>query len=304
MRVAITGGTGFIGAALCRALRADGHTVRVLSRHPASAQRQLGPDIEAANWSADRAETPPEALQGVDAIVNLAGESIAGHRWSDEQKTRIRSSRVDGTSALVQAMEQVADPPRILLSASATGYYGPLGAEPVDESAPAGEDFLSQVCQEWERAALRAEASGTRVALIRTGVVLGPDGGALAKLLPPFRMFLGGPLGSGRQGFPWVHRDDVVGIYRWALATEQVVGALNATGPEMLDNRQFSEVLGRILSRPSWLPVPDFALKLLLGEMAEALLLQGQKVAPARTQALGYVFRYQTAEAALRQMLA
>lgn len=304
MRVAITGGTGFIGAALCRALRADGHTVRVLSRHPASAQRQLGPDIEAANWSAERAETPLEALQGVDAIVNLAGESIAGHRWSDEQKTRIRSSRVDGTSALVQAMEQVADPPRILLSASATGYYGPLGAEPVDESAPAGEDFLSQVCQEWERAALRAEASGTRVALIRTGVVLGPDGGALAKLLPPFRMFLGGPLGSGRQGFPWVHRDDVVGIYRWALATEQVVGALNATGPEMLDNRQFSEVLGRILSRPSWLPVPDFALKLLLGEMAEALLLQGQKVAPARTQALGYVFRYQTAEAALRQMLA
>jgi uncharacterized protein (TIGR01777 family) len=200
-------------------------------------------------------------------------------------------------------MGQVADPPRVLLSASATGYYGPLGAEPVDESAPAGSDFLSQVCQEWERAALRAEAGGTRVALIRTGVVLGPEGGALAKLLPPFRLFIGGPLGSGRPGFPWVHRDDVVGIYRWALSTEQAVGALNATGPEMLDNRQFSKVLGRVLGRPSWLPVPDFALKILLGEMAEPLLLQAQKVAPARTRQLGYVFRYQTAESALREVL-
>jgi uncharacterized protein len=303
VRVAITGGTGFIGAALCRALRADGHTVRVLSRNPTSAQRRLGPDFEVVDWTLERAEVPPESLLGVDAVVNLAGESIAGRRWSDAQKSRIRSSRVDGTSALVQAMGQVADPPRVLLSASATGYYGPLGAEPVDESAPAGSDFLSQVCQEWERAALRAEAGGTRVALIRTGVVLGPGGGALAKLLPPFRMFIGGPLGSGRQGFPWVHRDDVVGIYRWALATEQAVGALNATGPEMLDNRQFSEVLGRVLGRPSWLPVPAFALKLLLGEMAEPLLLQGQKVAPARTRQLGYVFRYPTAESALREVL-
>jgi uncharacterized protein (TIGR01777 family) len=303
MRVAITGGTGFIGAALCRALRSDGHTVRVLSRDPGSAQRRLGPDIEVAQWSLERAEAPPEALQGVNAVVNLAGESIAGRRWNDEQMARIRSSRVDGTNALVQAMGRVTDPPRVLLSASGTGYYGPLGDEPVDESAPAGADFLSQVCQEWERAALTAEASGTRVALIRTGVALGPDGGALAKLLPPFRMFVGGPLGNGRQGFPWVHRDDVVGVYRWALGAEQAAGALNATGPEMLDNRQFSEVLGRVLGRPSWLAMPGFALKLLLGEMAEPLLLRGQKVAPTRTQALGYEFRYATAEAALRQVL-
>jgi uncharacterized protein len=173
----------------------------------------------------------------------------------------------------------------------------------VDESTPPGSDFLAEVCTAWERAALGARDFGARVGLIRTGVVLGPGGGALARLLPPFRLFAGGPLGSGRQGFPWVHLDDVVGIYRWALGTDQASGPLNATGPELLDNRSFSAVLGRVLGRPSWAPVPGLALKLMLGEMAESLLLQGQKVLPRRTQELGYTFRYQTAEAALRQIL-
>jgi uncharacterized protein (TIGR01777 family) len=303
MRVAVTGGTGFIGSALCRAFLADGHTVRVLSRDPASAQRKLGTGVEAVAWTTGLPRTAAAALEGVDAIVNLAGEPIAGRRWSSAQKERIHASRVDGTRELVQAMKLLNPRPPVLLSASATGYYGPLGEQPVDESAPAGRDFLGQVCQEWEQAALAAEGDGTRVALVRTGIVLGPDGGALAKLLPPFKMFVGGPLGDGRQGFPWVHLDDVVGIYRWALTADLAAGPLNATGPELLDNRQFSVVLGRVLGRPSFLPAPGFALKLLLGEMAQPLLLQGQKVAPTRTQALGYSFRYQTAEAALRQIL-
>jgi uncharacterized protein (TIGR01777 family) len=303
MRIVVSGGSGFIGAALCRALVADGHTPIVLTRDPERARRQLGAAVEAVRWSPGQAGDWEAALDGADGVINLAGESIAARRWTATQKAAIRQSRHDATRSLVAALERAPRRPRALISASATGYYGPRGREPVDESTPPGEDFLASVCREWEAAARAAEPLGVRVALVRTGVVLGEGGGALERLLPPFKLFVGGPLGSGRQGFPWVHLADVVGIYRWALGDARVDGPLNATGPELLTNRQFCQELGRAFKRPCWAPVPGFALELLLGELARPLLLQGQKVAPRRTQELGYRFRFSTAEAALRDLL-
>jgi uncharacterized protein (TIGR01777 family) len=242
-------------------------------------------------------------MDGADAAINLAGESIAGKRWSVEQKARIRDSRIRATRGVVEAIRDAAHRPGTLVNASATGYYGPRGDEPVDETTGPGDDFLAQVCRDWEREALAAESLGVRVVLVRTGVALGRGGGALEKLLPPFKAFVGGPLGSGRQGFPWVHRDDVLGIYRWALENESVRGPVNATGPELVDNRAFSRTLGKVLGRPSWAPVPGFALKLLVGEMAGPLLLEGQHVRPTRTEELGYRFKFRTVEAALQDLL-
>jgi len=303
VRVVVTGGTGFIGSALCANLVAAGHLPVVLTRDPTGARRKLGEPVEAVAWEPPRAGGWTQALNGTDAVINLAGESIAAKRWSARQKRAIRESRVATTRTLVEALAGLASRPKVLISASASGYYGPRGDLPVDESAAPGTDFLAQVCSDWEREAQAAEALGLRVALIRTGVVLGRNGGALQKLLPPFRVFVGGPLGSGRQGFPWVHLDDLVGIYRLALEQESVAGPLNAAGPAPLTNRQFCQALGRALGRPCWLPVPAFALKILLGELAEPLLLQGQKLIPARTEQLGYQFKYRTAEAALRNVV-
>jgi uncharacterized protein (TIGR01777 family) len=300
MRVVVTGGAGFIGRALCRALVATGHQPLVLSRQPARAGQALEAGVRAVEYEPERAETIVDHLIGQEAVVHLAGESIAAGRWTAEQKARIRDSRVLGTRALVEAMRRSTGGPRVLLSASASGYYGPRGVEPVDESTPPGNDFLAQTCQAWEAEAREAESFGARVVVVRTGVVLGPGSEALKKLALPFKLFVGGPLGSGRQGFPWVHVDDVVGVYSWALENSQVSGAVNATGPEMLDNRAFCQALGRVLGRPCWAPVPGPILRIALGEMADALLLQGQKVLPKRTEELGYGFRYRTAEAALR----
>jgi uncharacterized protein len=303
MRVVVTGGTGFIGTALCQRLLQDGHTPVVLTRDPAVAKRRLTAGVETTSWSPGQGGDWRAALDGSDAVINLAGESIAGRRWTARQKALIRDSRIQGTRALVQAISAVDRPPGVLLSASGTGYYGPRGAEPVDESTPPGDDFLATLCEEWEQAALDAEPLGVRVAVIRTGVVLGEKGGALEKILPPFKLFAGGPFGSGRQGFPWVHLADVVGIYLWALTEARASGPLNATGPEQVDNREFCQALGRVLDRPCWLPVPAFMLRMLLGEMADPLLLQGQKVLPERTRHLGYRFRYSTVESALRDVL-
>jgi uncharacterized protein (TIGR01777 family) len=303
MRVIVTGGTGFIGNTLCRRLRSEGHTPVVLSRNAEAARNSLGAGVEAVAWRPGASGPWQSSLEGADAVINLAGESIAARRWSPGQKSAIRESRLEGTRSLVEAMAAADRPPRVLLNASATGYYGPRGSEPVDESTPPGSDFLASVCQAWEQTALVAESLGVRVACVRTGVVLAGRGGALAKMLPPFRLFLGGPFGSGRQGFPWVHLDDVVGIYVWALGAAGVAGPLNATAPELVDNRQFCQTLGRVLGRPCWLPVPGFALRVLLGEMADPLLLQGQKVLPTRTQQLGYQFQFPGLEDALRDLL-
>lgn len=302
MRVIVTGGTGFVGRALCQELRAAGHQPVVLTRNRARAQERLGSGVEIQDWDPSRPSDLRDVLEGADAIVNLAGAPIDGQRWTAAYKAAIRESRVQATRALVEAMRQSAQRPRVLVNASATGYYGPRGDELVDEQTPPGADFLAQVCQAWEQEARAAEALGVRVALVRTGVVLGRGGGALARMLLPYRLFVGGPIGSGRQGFPWVHLADVVGIYRWAVENDAVNGPLNATGPQPLTNREFSEALGRALGRPSWLPVPGLALKLLFGELAETALLQGQKVVPVRTEQLGYQFRFRTVEAALRDL--
>jgi uncharacterized protein (TIGR01777 family) len=303
MRVVVTGGTGFIGSELCRQLAASGHDPVVLTRDPPSAERRLGPGVQVRRWQPREPGDWQRALHGADGVINLAGESIGARRWTTAQKTAIRDSRIVGTRLLVEAIGRAEPRPRVLLSASASGYYGPRGDEPVLESDRPGDDFLARVCREWEREARAAESLGLRVALIRTGVALGRNGGALARLLPAFKMFAGGPLGSGRQGFPWVHLADVVGIYLWALQEDAVAGPLNASGPEPLTNRQFCQALGRALGRPCWAPVPAFVLKILLGEMAEPLLLHGQRMVPARTQQLGYRFKFQTAEAALRDIL-
>ena len=288
MRVLVTGGTGFIGAPLCRALRGAGHSVTIVTRDPAHAE---GP---AVGW-----DGVANAVAWSDAVVNLAGEPIAGHRWSTARKQRIRDSRVQATQDLVDAVAAASTRPQVLVSASAVGYYGPHGDEPLDETAGPGTDFLAQVCQAWEQEAERAEQRGMRVVRLRIGVVLAADGGALAQMLPLFRAFLGGRLGSGRQWMSWIHRDDVTGLIVDALVDTRYTGAVNATAPTPVTNRDFTRALGRVLARPTVLPAPAFALRLALGEMAD-MLLTGQRVRPAAAERLGYRFRYRDLEPALR----
>ena len=232
-------------------------------------------------------------------MVNLAGESIAGKRWTAVQKQRILDSRMLATRSLVAAIQAAAVPPSVFVSGSAVGYYGPRGSEAATEETPAGSDFLAHVCEQWEHEARRAESDRTRVARIRTGIVLEKDGGALPEMLPPFRFGAGGPVGSGRQYWPWIHRDDWVALVRWAIATPAASGAINATGPHPVPNAEFARALGRAMHRPAFMPAPGFALKLLLGEMAEALLLSGQNAVPAKALRDGFQFRYNTVDEAL-----
>jgi uncharacterized protein (TIGR01777 family) len=241
----------------------------------------------------------PDAVREADALVNLAGEPIAARRWRSAQKKRIRESRVEVTRALVAAVGGATQRPRILVSASAIGYYGPRGDEPLDENAPAGTGFLAEVCQAWEREALTAEPLGLRVVRLRIGIVLAAGGGALAQMIPPFRRFLGGPIGSGTQWMSWIHRDDVTGLVVDALENESYRGAVNATAPNPVTNRDFASALGAVLSRPARLRTPAWVLRLAVGEMA-GLLLTGQRVLPRAAQTLGYRWRYPELGAALR----
>lgn len=302
MKVVVTGATGFIGAPLCRALRDAGHEVVALSRRVAEARAMLGDGISAAEWDARSSGPWEQELSGAGAIVNLAGESIARKAWTPKQKEVLRASRVDATRALVSAMEKQAQRPAVLANASAVGYYGPHGDETLTEESPPGNDFLAGVVKEWEAAAREAEPLGVRVVRMRLGTVLGEGGGALAKLVPPFRAFLGGPLGSGRQWVSWVHRDDVIGIALWALENQDVSGAVNVTAPEPVTMREFARTLGKVLGRPSWAPVPAVALRALMGEMAD-IVLNGQRVLPAVAERLGYQFRYPQLEGALKSIL-
>jgi uncharacterized protein len=292
MKIVIAGGTGFIGQALVARWNQDGHQLRVLSRRPRGAHEvEWTPDGTSGPWAS--------TLDGADAVVNLAGESIASGRWTAARKGRIRDSRIRATRSLVAAIESVPRRPTVFLSGSAIGYYGPRGDEPVTEETPPGDDFLASVCREWEGEALKA-ARWTRVVLLRTGIVLERDGGALPQMALPFKLFAGGPVGSGRQYQPWIHRDDWVGMATWALRTPEMTGPLNVTAPNPVTNREFAQTLGRILHRPAIMPAPAFAMRAALGEMADALLLTGARVIPARAQALGFAFRYPTLEAALR----
>ena len=300
MRVALTGATGLVGRRLVAALRERGDDVTVLSRSPDRARAAL--DVEAAAWDPAAGPAPAEALAGRDAVVNLAGEPVA-QRWNDEVKRRIHDSRVAGTRNLVAGL-RAADPrPRVLVSASGVGYYGPHGDERVTESGPPADDFLARLSVDWEGAAQTASELGVRVACIRTGVVLDPRGGALRQMLPPFRLGLGGPVAGGRQYMPWIHADDHVGVYLAALDGEDWSGAFNATAPEPVTNREFSKALGRALRRPAVAPVPRFALRLMFGEMGD-IVATGVRAVPERALALGHAFAHPDLDQALKDLLA
>lgn len=290
MNILITGGRGFIGTPLTRELRNAGHKVTITTRRRTDAKDQL-------TWNPPEL-IPPDTVSRFDAIINLAGEPIAPDRWTAEKKKRILSSRVDTTRALVRSIHNAVSKPRILISASAIGYYGPHGDEFITEEGPAASDFLSDVCVQWEKEAYKAEEFGVRVVTVRLGGVLELDGGALSQMIIPFRFFLGGPIGSGNQWFSWIHRDDVIGMIMYALENPSVSGPVNVTAPNPVTNREFSQALGAAMNRPSRLAVPGFMVKLTLGELG-AVLLTGQRVIPEKIMKAGYQFKYTNVDKAL-----
>lgn len=293
MRILITGGSGFIGQALCEQLQRAGHRLTVWSRHP----RQAAQRLSGVHVIEDLAEA-----NEIEAVVNLAGAPIVARRWSTQRKQEIRDSRIGVTEKLLRWMAPQLRRPHVLVSGSAVGYYGPRDDTPLDESAPAGEDFAALLCRDWEHEAMEAEALGLRVCRLRTGVVLGANGGALEKMLLPFRLGLGGPMGDGRQWLSWIHREDLVNLIQWLLEHEQAGGAYNGTAPEPVPQREFARTLGRVLHRPAVLPMPAFALRLALGEAA-SMLLTGQRVLPVHAMAEGFMFRYPNLQGALREVL-
>ncbi len=296
MKVLVSGSSGLIGSALLPFLTARDHTVHRLVRSARPSQVDVAWDPSAARIDATR-------LSGIDAAVHLAGESIAGGRWTAQRKARIRDSRVEGTRLLAEALGQSPQPPKVLVCASAVGFYGDRGSEQVDEESASGEGFLAEVCREWEAAAAPAAARGIRVVHLRIGVVLSAAGGALATMLTPFRLGLGGVVGSGDQYMSWIALDDVVGAIYHALITQALSGPVNAVAPTPVTNREFTKTLGRVLSRPTLLPIPAFAARLAFGEMADELLLSSTRVAPTKLQATGYRFRFPELEGALRHLL-
>jgi uncharacterized protein len=301
VRVAVTGATGTIGRQLVEALIERGDDVTVLSRDADKAERTFGGRVRAVGWRNPKAESPPqEALAGCDGVIHLLGEPVS-QRWSDAAKQEIRDSRVLATRNLVSALEAVAaeQRPRVLVSQSASGYYGPQGDQPVDERHGPADDFLARVCVDWEAEAARAGELGIRVAITRTGVVLSESGGALAKMLPPFKLGVGGPIAGGRQYVPWIHADDVVGGLLFCLDSGGASGPVNLTAPEPVTNKELSHALGRVLKRPSFAPVPALAVKTLYGEVAQ-IVTTGVRAVPRRLQELGYRFRQPELEPALR----
>jgi uncharacterized protein (TIGR01777 family) len=297
MRLVVTGATGFIGTPLCARLLEQGHTLTLFTRgsprDPGSATKRW------LHWTPGSLREWGTALNGVDGVINLAGEPIAAKKWTHLQRHRIETSRVDGTNSLVQAIARAAVRPKFLISASAVGYYGPRGDETVTEETPPGDDFLSFVCREWEEEAKKAEELGLRVVRVRTGIVLGSGGGALAKMVEPFKFFVGGAIGSGQQWMSWIHLEDHVRLIIDLIENTQASGPVNATAPNPVRNKEFCQTLAKVLRRPCWAPVPGFALKLVLGDMAN-MLLTGQRVVPAAAQKLGFQFRYPTLEEALQ----
>ncbi|HAX42989.1 MAG TPA: TIGR01777 family oxidoreductase [Bryobacteraceae bacterium] len=278
MRVALTGARGFVGSALTELLQNQGHETKALSRWPS-----------------------PADLEGVEAVVHLAGEPVA-QRWTAEAKRRIRDSRVLGTRHLVESIKSLEIKPKVVLCASATGFYGHRGDEVLTEESGAGEGFLAETCREWENEAKLLETLGVRVVFVRIGIVLGRGGGALAKMLPPFRLGVGGRLSHGKQWMSWIHREDLARLMAWALEKEELRGVVNGTAPGAVTNAQFTRVLARVLRRPAVFPVPEFVLKLAFGEMAR-VLLESQRVKPEVAEEKGFVFKYPDLEPALRELL-
>lgn len=301
MRVLVTGATGFIGRALVPVLRRSGHSVTVWTRSEKGARGRLGDDVDIVD-AAGGLRAMTAAIERSDAVVNLAGEPILGGRWTAARRAELRQSRVETTALVVAATEAAKKRPAVLVSGSAVGWYGDRGEEVLTEDSPPGDDFLSRLCAEWEEAARRAERLGVRVVLLRTGVVLGRDGGALAQMLPPFRMGAGGPIGSGRQYLPWIHLHDLVGIILAALRDDRYVGPINGVAPAPVRSREFAAALGRALGRPALLPLPAIALRVLFGEGA-VVLLASQRAVPAALGDNGFTFEYPSLDAALHQIV-
>jgi uncharacterized protein len=300
MKVAITGATGFVGSRLVEQLQAQGHQPLILTRKPAAASRTF-PNVEIVAYTPTESGDWQQAIAGCDAVVNLAGEPIAEKRWTPQEKEEILNSRKLGTQKIVEAIAQANPKPQVLVNASAIGYYGTSETATFDETSPSGNDFLAEVCQAWEAQAQTVKAAGVRLVILRFGIVLG-NGGALAKMIPPFQLFAGGPLGTGQQWVAWIHRDDLVRLIIEALTRPDMEGVFNATAPNPVRMSEFCQVLGDVLHRPSWLPVPSFALEALLGEGAK-VVLEGQQVLPKRTTTSGFEYRYPTVKQALEEIL-
>ena len=297
MIVAVTGATGLIGSALAGALEADGHLVRRIVRPPARAQEH---DIR---WDPAAGTIDAVELGGVDATVHLGGANVAGHRWTKSYKAQIRDSRVLGTRLLCKTIAGMLTKPAVMLSASAVGYYGDRGDEQVDESSPPGRGFLADVCQQWEAETTAARDAGVRVVNLRFGVVLSREGGALAQMLTPFKLGVGGVIGSGRQYISWIALDDAVRVIKFALQAAAIAGPVNAVAPDPVTNRQFTETLGRVLGRPTVMPMPAFAARLAFGEMADEMLLTGVRALPHALKNAGFAFQHSQLEQALRHIL-
>ena len=304
MKIVVTGGTGFSGRALCAALAADGHDVVVLSRFSGGAYQGVrhvrAQVIRDANGAYRYEPQGIAEIDGANAVINLAGAGIADSRWTPARKALLHESRLSVTRALTSAIRGTASPPSVFISGSAVGYYGSDFAKVFDESAPAGSDFLAQLCADWEQAAREAESESCRVVILRTGLVLARGGGLLAKMKPPFMFFVGGPTGSGRQWMSWIHRDDWIAMVRWAMTSASVRGPINVVAPVAVTNADFSSAFGRALHRPSLFPVPAFVLRLMFGEMADGAVLASQRVVPTAAQAGGFTYTYGDIDSALR----
>lgn len=302
-RIVVSGGTGLIGSALCKALREGGYHVTVLSRSPESARQQLADlDIDCVAWGVEHQETWKDVVDGAYAVVNLAGETIAGI-WTKRKQRAILESRVRSGQAINDAVTTAAEKPTLLIQASAVGYYGNRGDEVLDERAAGGSGFLAGVVGQWEESTLSVERAGVRRAIIRTGLVLDSRGGFLPRFSLPFRFLAGGPMGSGSQWMPWIHLNDEVRAIRFLMENEQLSGVFNLASPNPVMNREFGKTLGRVMGRPFWFPAPGFALKTLLGRMADELLLSGQRAIPERLLAAGFEFTHPHLEPALKDVL-
>jgi hypothetical protein len=298
MNIVIAGGTGLIGNRLLERCSREGHDVVVLTR---SIHAPYG-STRYATWNGRDVGPWTDAIDGADVIINLSGASVAGGRWTAKRKGLIRESRILATRALVEAMLRVARRPRVLVNASGVGYYGDVEDGHVTEDALSGQDFLAEVCRDWENEARRAETAGVRVAMLRTGMVLDPDGGALSRLILPFRFFVGGRLGTGRQWLPWIHHEDMVGAILHITASPGLSGPVNITSPHAVRMEEFCGVLGRVMRRPSWAPVPEFVLKAILGEMA-GIILTGQQAVPSKLVSSGFRHQFAGLEEALSEVL-
>lgn len=297
MRILICGASGLIGKALTKTLEAKGCELLLAGRKEPQDERQT-------KWTIEDGFAEPERLEGLDAVIHLAGESVSALRWTDEKKASIRSSRVDGTRSVVDALAKLKSRPKVLISGSAVGFYGDRDDEILSESSTAGDNFLAQTCREWEAESRRAEDAGIRTVLLRTGIVLSKDGGALATMLLPFKMGVGGVIGDGKQWMSWISLDDEIRAIEFVLEHEEVRGAVNLVSPNPVTNQEFTAALGEVLYRPTFIPLPEFAVSMLLGEMGDELLLSSTRVVPARLEQLGFEWQFPDLKPALEHVLA